>query len=180
MQVGDAPGGGSLFTVRLPRSAPAGIENSATDGLVDEEISRQLVEELRPAAGMELPTYLPPTAPVVLVVEDNPDMNAFIAAALSSRFRVVSAFDGNEGLRMALEERPDLIIADVMMPALSGDQMVSFMRQDAGLSDVPIVMLTAKVDDELRVRYLKEMVQDFVYKPFSVDELLARVRPLDC
>lgn len=112
------------------------------------------------------------------MVEDNPDMNAYVAQALGPHYRVVTAFDGQEGLRKALETRPDLIVSDVMMPRMSGDQMVSALRRHQEMDDVPIVLLTAKADDELRVKLLKEGVQDYVYKPFSVEELLARVSGL--
>ena len=74
---------------------------------------------------------------------------------------------------MALQ--PDLILCDVMMPRLSGDQMVLDLRRQPAMADVPIVMLTAKADDALRVHLLKNGVQDCLDKPFSVEELLARV-----
>jgi PAS domain S-box-containing protein len=109
------------------------------------------------------------------VVEDNPDMNAFVAQALEPHYRVATAFDGREGLDKALEFRPDLIVSDVMMPRMSGDQMVEALRRHPEIQGVPIVMLTAKADDGLRVRLLEQGVQDYLNKPFSVEELLARV-----
>jgi PAS domain S-box-containing protein len=78
-------------------------------------------------------------------------------------------------LRKALEIRPDLIVSDVMMPRLSGDQMTEALRRHREMDNVPIVLLTAKADDELQVKLLKEGVQDYIYKPFSVEELRARV-----
>jgi signal transduction histidine kinase len=116
---------------------------------------------------------------VVLVVEDNPDMNAFIARTLSRAYHVESAFDGQEGLEKALELLPDLILCDVMMPRMSGDQMVRELRRRPALDDVPIVLLTAKVDDEeLRVALLKEGAQDYLSKPIRVEHLLAKVERL--
>jgi len=110
-----------------------------------------------------------------LVVEDNADMNAFITATLRPHYRVVSALDGRAGLKKALVLAPDLILADVMMPVLSGDAMVLELRARAEMAGVPIVMLTAKADDALRVKLLQAGVQDYLSKPFSVEELLARV-----
>jgi len=170
-----APGGGALFSVRLPLAAPAGTrfaESSALDALID----RQAVEELEahpaaPAAAAPADAF----APLVLVVEDNPDMNAYIAAALRPRYRVASACDGRAGLEQALALRPDLILTDLMMPEMSGDEMVAALRRQPAMANVPVVMLTARTDDELRLRLLKDGVQDYLNKPFATDELLARV-----
>ncbi len=180
VEAAEAPGGGALFTVTLPLLAPEGAEIQTMPSTLDEAIDRQALDELRtPNKAAALPPpALAANAPLVLVVEDNPDMNAYVAQALGPHYRVVTAFDGQEGLRKALETRPDLIVSDVMMPRMSGDQMVSALRRHQEMDDVPIVLLTAKADDELRVKLLKEGVQDYVYKPFSVEELLARVSGL--
>ncbi len=171
--VDEAPGGGARFAVRLPTRAPAGAVVHEEASRIDPVIDQQGVDELRAtplavAAGDE-----GEAAALVLVVEDNPDMNAYIASALRPRYRVARAFDGRQGLEQARALRPDLILSDVMMPEMSGDQMVAALRPF--LPDVPIVMLTARADDELRVRMLREGVQDYLAKPFAVDELLARV-----
>ncbi len=176
IEVEDAPGHGAMFTVTLPLTAPEGTEIQATPGALDEGIGRQAVEELRERRGAsERATPMAADAPLILVVEDNPDMNAFVAEALGKRYRVATAFDGQEGLDKALALSPDLILSDVMMPRMSGDQMVEALRRHRGMEHVPIVMLTAKADDELRVKLLRKRVQDYVYKPFSVEELMARV-----
>jgi PAS domain S-box-containing protein len=111
----------------------------------------------------------------VLIVEDNADMNAFIAETLRPYYRVISAFDGRTGLNKALALVPDLILADVMMPVMSGDAMALELRARPEMAGVPIIMLTAKADDELRVKLLEAGVQDYLAKPFVVAELLARV-----
>jgi signal transduction histidine kinase len=175
--VTEAPGGGALFAVRLPLSAPAAAVIHAAPGQIDAQIDRQAVEALdRPAAPVAT-ADVPATheAPLVLVVEDNADMNEFIAATLRPHYRVASARDGRAGLEKAQALAPDLILADVMMPVMSGDAMVLELRRLPDLADVPIVMLTAKADDELRVKLLKAGVQDYLAKPFNVEELLARV-----
>jgi len=75
----------------------------------------------------------------------------------------------------AREMLPDLILSDVMMPTRSGDQMVRDLRAHREIDDVPIVMLTAKADDDLRIRMLREGAQDYVMKPFLTEEVQARV-----
>ncbi|HLF96067.1 MAG TPA: PAS domain S-box protein [Methylococcaceae bacterium] len=120
------------------------------------------------------PAVATEVAPLTLVVEDNPDMNAILAEALGRRYRVVTAFDGQEGLAKALELRPDLIVTDLMMPGMNGDSMLRQLRGHGQLRDTPVVVLTASADEDLRVKLLQEGVQDYVHKPFLVEELLTR------
>ncbi|HEX8456258.1 MAG TPA: ATP-binding protein [Pyrinomonadaceae bacterium] len=117
-------------------------------------------------------------APLVLVVEDNHEMNRFITEQLRAKYRVASAWNGREGIERALALRPDLILTDVMMPEMSGDQFVSELRTHAEMASVPVCMLTAKADEDLRVRLLRAGVQDYLMKPFVSEELLARVANL--
>ncbi|HYL79930.1 MAG TPA: response regulator, partial [Candidatus Acidoferrum sp.] len=179
--VGDSPGGtGSVFRVDLPLHAPRGREVRRTTRQSDVVPAPQLIEELglRPPARHPA-AEAPPGSPVVLVVEDNPDMNAFIGRTLARTYQVVSAFDGQEGLQKALECHPDLILCDIMMPHMSGDQLVREVRRCRVLEDVPIVLLTAKVDDEaLRVALLKDGAQDYLHKPVNMEHLLAKVTRL--
>jgi len=115
---------------------------------------------------------------LVLVVEDNPDMNRFVRECLAGDYRTAGAFDGREGLARAAELRPDLVVSDVMMPGMSGDELLAAMRARPELAKTPVVLVTAKTDDEFRVRLLREGAQDFLIKPFSAEELRARVRNL--
>src|SRR6185436_11430069 len=110
-------------------------------------------------------------APLVLVVEDNDDMRRFVAESLATNFRVAEASNGAEGLAQAAALRPDLVVSDVMMPEMSGDEMVRALRADGLLRDVPVLLLTAKTDDTLRIRLLRQGAQDYLSKPFQVDEL---------
>lgn len=178
--VGEAAEGGALFRIRLPLLAPGGVDvrsgEAGGDGV--REMARQIAVELRPEDARLGATSTGTEGPVVLVVEDNPEMNRFISETLGSRYRVVSVFDGKEGMRRALELRPDLIITDVMMPELSGDQLVREVRSHPELESVPVVVLTAKADEGLRVRLLREGAQDYLAKPFSAEELEARASNL--
>jgi PAS domain S-box-containing protein len=177
VDVKEAPGGGALFTLNLPLAAPADTTVEAEAAAPDGEAARLAVEELQqhPAPSPSEPP--PADAPTshILVVEDNPDMNAFLTDVLERRYRVTRALGGREGLEKALADPPDLILADVMMPGMSGDRMVEELRRHRSLDDVDIVMLTAKADDALRIKLLRHGVQDYIHKPFSVEEVLARV-----
>jgi DNA-binding response OmpR family regulator len=122
---------------------------------------------------------LPPTSdkqrPLVLVVEDNADMNRFVCETLSVEYRTESALDGRTGLEKALRNVPDLVLTDLMMPGMSGDQLVQAIRNSPELDDTPVVLLSARSDEAMRVRLLREGAQDFMLKPFAADELRARV-----
>lgn len=117
-------------------------------------------------------------APLILVVEDNQEMNRFIVETLASDYRVVSAYDGHEGVAKALALRPDLILTDLMMPVMGGDQLVAEIRRQSDFTDLPILVLTAKADEETRSNLLSSGVQDYLMKPFALAELRARVTNL--
>jgi PAS domain S-box-containing protein len=171
--VEDAPGKGARFVVELPLKAPENADIAAADAALDVLIKENLGPE--PIPLLAAPSTANEHLPLILVVEDNPDMNAFLAECLSRRYRVASAYNGQEGLDMALTLHPDLVLSDVMMPGMDGDAMVAAMREHAELSKLPVIMLTAKADDDLRLNLLRAGVQDFITKPFSVEELQAKV-----
>jgi PAS domain S-box-containing protein len=175
-----SPMGGALFTVELPLSAPADARIAEAAALSGES-ARQVVDELAQPGSLprKFPIPVDVEAPHILIVEDHPEMSAFLAETLGRHFWISRAFTGREGLEKALKpDRPDLIISAVMMPDMTGPDMVEELRRHGELEDVPIIMLTAKADDALRVRLLRQGVQDYLHKPFSVDELLARVQSL--
>ena len=113
-------------------------------------------------------------AQTILVVDDKREIRDLVAAYLDQEgFRVVTAADGQEALYVARHERPDLVILDLMMPEMSG---YDFMRAYSKEADVPIIILTAKVEENERVLGLELGADDYVTKPFSPRELAARVR----
>jgi len=113
----------------------------------------------------------------LLVIEDELPMRTALSDALGAEgYRVLTAADGETGLRRALEEKPDLILLDIMMPRMDGFTVGAEMRRLANTT--PILMLTAKGQVEDRVRGLDAGADDYLVKPFSTEELLARVRAL--
>ena len=113
----------------------------------------------------------------ILIIEDELPMRTALQDALSAEnYRVLTAPDGESGLKRALEEKPDLILLDVMMPKLDGYAVCAELRRLA--VPVPILMLTAKGQVEDRVVGLDAGADDYLIKPFSTEELLARVRAL--
>lgn len=177
MAVSSAELGGALFTIQLPLTAPPGVDVAPLSAPRSELIAPHAAAPLPEGASTDSMEATTPDA-LILVVEDNPDMHAFIVSALKGNYRIASAFDGQAGLEMALDLLPTLILSDVMMPRMSGDRLVEAIRRYPQLDDTPIVMLTAKADDALRSKLLRHGVQDYVHKPFSTSELLARVAGL--
>ncbi len=171
-----APEGGARFRVGLPLRVAEGVALHPVEAEPGLTAPADSGVSSRPTPAPEV--SLPQDAPRLLVVEDNPDMNAFLAECLGRHYRVDTAFDGLEGLGHALAAAPDLILTDVMMPGMSGDQMMAALREDPAFDEVPIIVLTARADEGLRVKMLRSGASDFLCKPFSVDELLARVEGL--
>ncbi|MET0851640.1 MAG: response regulator transcription factor [Candidatus Rokuibacteriota bacterium] len=113
----------------------------------------------------------------VLIVEDEPDIRDLLAFHLGREgYQVWTAASGADGFRMAVRERPDLVLLDLMLPELDGLEVCRRLRRDPATATTPVIMLTAKGDEIDRVVGLEIGADDYVAKPFSPKELLARVR----
>jgi signal transduction histidine kinase len=117
----------------------------------------------------------PPDAQKVLVVDDNQDLRTFIAGNLAADYRVEMAQDGVEGLELARRWVPDLIVSDIMMPRMDGYEFTRQIRQDPSLSQVPVILATAKSGGEAVAEGLEVGANDYLAKPFEIRELKARV-----
>jgi len=166
-------GQGSTFTVTLPRELPQ--ELRATDAAAP--LAFSLDEPLVvPAGDAEGPAS--EAEALVLVIEDNADVNEFVARKLRPHFRVQSATDGNAGLQLATDLIPDLIVCDVMMPGLSGLEVVARLRADWRTSHIPVVLLTARNAPEQQVEGVQAGADVYLTKPFNPAFLLESVRTL--
>jgi DNA-binding response OmpR family regulator len=117
--------------------------------------------------------------PLVLVADDDADILALVTFRLERiGYAVVAANDGEEALRLALEHRPDLAVLDVMMPKLDGYEVTSRLRQREETRDVPVILLTARVQEADVARGFEAGADDYVKKPFSPQELGARVQAI--
>jgi DNA-binding response OmpR family regulator len=113
----------------------------------------------------------------VLVIDDEKDLLELVRYNLEKeKLDVITAADGQSGLDIGLEHKPDLILLDLMMPGMTGLEVCRRLRADARTSRVPIIMLTAKAAETDKVVGLEMGADDYITKPFSVRELLARVR----
>lgn len=156
-----------------PSPPPAASSSSSLSSALSSSPSSSPSPELVPSAAGEAQ----PRARV-LVVEDNPDMNRFVAQCLRRFYEVETAFDGREGVAKTKAFRPTLIVSDIMMPGMSGVEMIAELRGHPELAATPILLLSAKADEELMIQLLNDGVQDFIVKPFSERELVVRARNL--
>lgn len=187
ISVESAVGRGSTFAVRLPR----GSDHVREELRERRSLVRAMQTERRgsfaaaggvgaprldPVALLEpMPTEVAPDAPLVLVAEDEADLREFLEGILGTQYRVIAAANGKEALDLARDRRPALIVSDVMMPLMSGTQVVRMLRSDAATSDIPVLLLTANGGAEQAARGLEDGASDYLSKPFSPRELLARV-----
>lgn len=126
-----------------------------------------------------LKAFLAAVKPKILIVDDEPDVLELVEYNLrKAGFEVVTATNGAEALKEARDARPDLIVLDVMMPEIDGLEVSKLLRGDASISDVPIIMLTAKAGEIDRVLGLELGADDYLTKPFSPRELLLRIKNL--
>lgn len=184
IKANNADEGGAIFTVELPLQAPPTytIQTRLKQLPALEAQAKTLLAEIKPQTLHNKTKKIKKNKnlkrPLVLVIEDNNEMNQYLCEILVEDYRVESAFDGKQGLKKALKLHPDLIVSDIMMPNMSGIQLVHEIRKHPELLTTPIIILTAKAEDDLCVRMLQEGAQDFMIKPFSSAEFKARVANL--
>jgi anti-anti-sigma factor len=181
--VDSTPDVGTTFTVTLPlgsthlpadQLAPPAPEAPAVSAAVTPYVS----EALRWLPGVT--QDVAPAAPGarsgrVLVADDNADMRDYVVRLLAQVHEVRAVSDGRAALEAALDDPPDLVVSDVMMPELDGLQLLTALRADARTSRVPVVLLSARAGQEAAVEGLAAGADDYLVKPFSSQELLARV-----
>ncbi len=169
-------GAGSTFTITLPRG------NVAAQSVVPVEVGESLVPVQAPDVcpspedGEAACETNHQDRPLLLVVDDNQDMRAYLARLLGDVYRVVTAADGADALKKVRRLRPSLVVADVMMPVMSGRDLLVAIRSEDALRTTPVILLTAHAGAESRVESLEAGADDYVSKPFSEDELLARIK----
>jgi DNA-binding response OmpR family regulator/anti-sigma regulatory factor (Ser/Thr protein kinase) len=172
------PGKGSTFTVTLPRELPEALRavgDPITTSLAFDE-PEPISDDLAVAAAPEATD--PSQETVVLVIEDNQEVNDFLVRKLGSAFRVQSATDGEMGFRLAVDLIPDLIVCDVMMPGLSGLEVVTLLKADWRTSHIPVVLLTARNASEQQLEGVQAGADLYLTKPFNPTFLLESVRTL--
>ena len=181
VEVDSVEGEGSRFAVRIPYGEPgapvAGVlRESARSAYLDEALQwvADQPAEVDDAARRALGGTR--TDATVLIADDNPDMRSYLRRLLEPFWRVVVAPDGSRALEQMRAERPDLVLSDVVLPELDGFGLLRAIRADPALATVPVVFLSARAGEEAAVEGLEAGADDYLVKPFSGLELIARVR----
>ncbi|HET7712596.1 MAG TPA: ATP-binding protein [Thermoanaerobaculia bacterium] len=176
--------GGARFAIGLPRWAPAGakVEHGPHSPHADTRIAadsiRAALKPVEPALSNEETPAVGP-AGHVLVAEDNAEMRHFLRDLLSESWSVETAANGQEALEMARSHPPDVIISDLMMPLMSGEDLLRAVKGNGeALRHIPVLLLTARADESTALDLLRKGADDYVAKPFTPEELRLRVSRL--
>jgi len=170
LSVESTEGRGSRFTLSLS------IDNTYPNALHkdDEPVQSDSEDEMQDseleAQGESMPT--------LLVVEDNADIRQYIADSFCDDFRIIEATNGEEGVQMAQEQIPDIIVSDIMMPKMNGIQLTRVLKGDIRTSHIPIILLTAKDSDEDKEDGYDSGADSYITKPFTAKLLASRIKNL--
>jgi PAS domain S-box-containing protein len=192
VQVASKVGEGTTFSVRVPFGTahlpPHRLEAARTqastatraDAFVSEALrwlpEGNIVEEpVWSDAARPAPEYPAEERAHILLADDNADMRDYLCRLLAARYEVTAVADGAAALAAARQIRPDLILSDVMMPLLDGYGLLQQLRDDPDLREVPVIVLSARAGEEATVEGLRRGADDYLVKPFSARELMARV-----
>ncbi|HET9106187.1 MAG TPA: ATP-binding protein [Steroidobacteraceae bacterium] len=188
VSVTSALGVGTTFSVDIPKGfthLPAeSVVQEAREAHASREAAAHIADAKRWLRVTDVTTRLrqlsAPTAtavrPRVLIIDDNADLREYIGSLLAPAYQVSSASDGLQGLAAAKSELPDIIVSDVMMPGLGGIDLVRELRADPRTASIPVILLSARAGQESAIEGLDAGSDDYLVKPFSAAELLARVR----
>jgi signal transduction histidine kinase/AraC-like DNA-binding protein len=174
LSVTSVPGAGTTFTTDLPIRAALGNGTVSAPALVP--AVSQPVEASFVSAG-DTPTDTA-ALPVVLLVEDNAELLTFMAESLAAHYRILTAVNGREGLTIARQELPDIVVSDVMMPEMDGYELTHQLKNDTLTNHIAVVLLTARTAAESRREGLEQGADDYLTKPFDLNELRLRLHNL--
>jgi PAS domain S-box-containing protein len=187
-------GKGSTFTVTLPTGKehlPAekiisDIQPAATSTyadafvqealkwLPDNEAPKELIQDVSVSSDHKS-TFSERTKAKVLVADDNTDMRDYISRLLISHYEVITAVNGEDAFEKMRQHRPELMLSDIMMPKLDGFGLLNKVREHPDLRNTPVIFLSARAGEEAKIEGLESGADDYLVKPFSAKELLARV-----
>ena len=170
VSVSSKPGIFTAFTLELPLQARAGVPVSSPHHLYPAK-----TETLEFTANVTIPL----NAPHILIVDDNPAILSYLKSVLKPHFRLSIAKNGRDGLEIAIQEIPDLILTDVMMPVMDGIEMTNLIKAHQLTSHVPVIMLSAKNEIADRIKGQEQGADLYLAKPFNDQELVLAIHNLN-
>ncbi len=173
VKVFDNIGTGSVFVIQFPvKHVETQVQLPPETGIpAGEEEDKEIKEETREETERK-------DFPLLLIVDDNEDFRIFMRYSLELQYRVKLAVNGNEAWEMMQEELPDLVISDVMMPQMDGNELCRLIKQDKRTAHIPVILLTARQNTEAKLEGLQTGADDYVTKPFNMTILVLRIRKL--
>ena len=175
-------GAGSIFILQIPA-----ITAPDKDYIFPKELNNSLIlhdhqievsENFRNKKTLQTEREDGDTLPLILLVEDNVDLSAYLTGILDKNFKIITAFNGRQGFEIALENIPDLILSDMMMPEMDGFELCTKIRREETTSHIPFVLLTARAAIEDRLEGFELGADEYLTKPFNVNELNVRINNL--
>lgn len=176
-------GKGAVFTVTIPHGAAHLPANHVSQEVIplatmlDEQYVQEALRWLQTSTVDDKKQFTPtPTAkPRIVLADDNTDMRQYVARLLEPFYNVTAVADGAAALQAVQSAVPDMVISDIMMPHVDGFGLLEALRQDPATRSVPVILLSARAGEEARIEGLDAGADDYLVKPFSARELLARV-----
>ena len=179
ISVRSTPGVGSTFSVAIPRGrAHLPTDQVSTQERTPHSPSSYAIESARSARPVRVAPWVAPEPsgrPRIVVADDSADMRDYLARMLGGLYDVECCEDGMQALAAIRRSPPDLVITDVMMPVMDGFELLAALRADPQTRSLPIVMLSARAGEEARIEGIEAGADDYLVKPFSARELVARV-----
>ena len=176
ISVHDNAGRGSVFIITIP------VEREKNEESRTRELPIKITEK---KAGTEIPDDISEEIPnenkkypLILIVDDNDDFRLFMRDSLQSKYRVKEASDGKKAWEIIPALQPDIIVSDVMMPEMDGNELCRLVKTDIRTSHIPLILLTARSAKEQKIEGLESGADDYITKPFDFDILTLRIKKL--
>ena len=164
---------GTTFLLRFPTDSPQYIRQAEIP-VEDNGIRNNAMKETS-MTNMPILETCPTNAPQILIVEDNPDLRQFLHQSLTDKYRIKEAENGKEAMKLIGQQAPDLVISDIMMPEMRGDEMCQTLKSNVETSHIPVILLTALGDRESILHGLEIKADSYVVKPFDMEILKANI-----
>lgn len=178
INVSSTQGQGTSFKIILPLDLEAfPSENTHFKKIPSEtqKLSKTLFLHQEPERIDKEDSHTEKEKRTILIVEDNIDMRNHLRKGISAVYKILEASNGKEGIEMAIDNMPDLVLSDIMMPGVDGLQLTKTLKENQLTCHIPVILLTAKADEESKMEGLELLANDYITKPFSLKELLARI-----
>jgi YesN/AraC family two-component response regulator len=167
-------GNGSTFTVYLPME----LNNIEQTIEAIPTIKNKVIKENYSDNNEEITSAKLSKSQTILITEDNPEMREYIKSCLSEHYNILEAENGAEGFELAKKKMPDLIVSDFVMPIMNGIEFCEKIKTTLETSHIPVILLTARTDNEIKLKGIETGADDYISKPFETDYLFAKIKSL--